>query len=448
MMSTRASKIDVDGFRQVVGNRKMALGEWGVPIRAMVAIFLILTSAYAEATPERGGQLRILLRYDDFSRNSNAVLESHLLTGLQHLDAPLLVGVIPFPGMAYPELSIAPHALQADLGPDKLALLRKSIDAGDLEIALHGFNHRPNFLINGQESEFAGLGLERQQQLLALGRTALEQAINVPVRVFVPPYNTFDGNTLRAMEQTGFTVLSAGGTPPKGGLSLAYFPGTVYPQQMRAAIEAALQHKTGTGLIVVVMHPYDFAESSVPVPAFRHLRTKVDVAKLLDSIRWAKSQPGVRFVSVSSELAERSDLSAARVISNFQLHNSIVRTHALLPGMLASPSQEKVLLPTETARAMLRKENLMAISIFVAIGMAAFASSMLLNGLPSIGQMRGVQRKLLVAMLTALIFDGLIQGFYFLKVALLLSGLVWYAGTYLRRIPTPSVRPVVSPVPS
>lgn len=407
-------------------------GRGGIIKRILIALAFLLPAAVATAAPDQRDRVRILLRYDDYTRDSSVVVEHRLLAGLEQLGAPVLVGVVPFAGVPYPELSAALPSLQANLGPEKIALLRGLSARANAEIALHGFNHRTNFTVNRQPSEFAGLGLDRQRQLLVLGRAALEQAFGSSIRVFIPPYNTFDDSTLRAMEQTGLTVLSAGLTPPIGGLSLTYVPGTVFPQQMRRAIEAALQLNSGARLIVVVMHPYDFVESDASMPAFRDLRGQIGVNALLNDIRWAKSQPSVKFVSVSSELAERGDLSAMRVVSNAQLRGSFVRSHVLLPGALASPPLNGVLLPAKEARELFWKESVFALALFAGISAAAYACSRWLNGMAAIGRMRRLQRKLLAVMLPTLAIVSLVQGLYFLKAALLVSGLGWYAGTRSR----------------
>lgn len=422
-----------DGIRYRAARDKAAVsGQGNIFQRILIAVAFVLPAAFATAAPDQRDRVRVLLRYDDYTRDSSAVVERRLLAGLERLGAPVLVGVVPFADMPYPELSAALPSLQANLGPEKLALLQELRARSNAEIALHGFSHRTNFMINRQPSEFAGLGLDRQRQLLVLGRAALEQAFGSSIRVFIPPYNTFDSTTLRAMEQTGFTVLSAGGTPPNGGLSLTYVPGTVYPQQMRRAIEAALQRDSGARLIVVVMHPYDFVESDASMPAFREHRGQIGVNALLDDIRWAKSQPSVKFVSLSSELAERCDLSATRVVFNAQLRSSVVRSHALLPGALASPPLDGALLSAKEARELFWKESVFALVLFAGISTAAYACSRWLNGMTAIGRMRGLQRRLLAVMLPTLVIVSLVQGLYFLKAVLLVSGLGWYAGTRAR----------------
>jgi len=380
------------------------------------------------AAVDPGDQVRVLLRYDDYTRDSSVPLEQKLLGELHQLGVPLLVGVVPFLYESYPAQTAVSEPMGTNLGQDKIARLRELLPAGRVEVALHGYSHRANAVIDYRDSEFAGLGLERQRQLLALGRSSLEHAFGVPVRVFTPPFNAFDDTTLSAMEQAGFEALSAGLVAPGKQSSLAYVPGTVYPQKMRGAIETALKHNSGSKLVVVVMHPYDFVESDDPVPPFRKLRDKISVNQVLEDIRWASAQPGVKFVSFSGEVADRSDLSAARLEANANLRGSWVRAHMLLPGPLASPTLDGALLSTATAREIYWKENMLALFVFAAMGLGGFAFSSWLNKSPAIGQRRGAQKKWLAGLLPTLIGFSVFQGFYFTKAVLLALGLGWYAG--------------------
>lgn len=401
-----------------------------VTLRGILGMSLLMAGLWGSAVAEPAERVRVLLRYDDYTRDSSATLERALLTELDRLRVPLLVGVVPFLEEPYPAQTAEPAAAwaQTNLGAEKIGFLRSLLPAGRIEVALHGFSHRTNFIVSGQDSEFAGLGLQRQRALLTLGRAALERTFGVPVRVFTPPFNAFDGTTLRAMEQTGFQVLSAGLVALDKPSSLAYVPGTVYPQKMRDAIETALTHKVDGKLVVVVMHPYDFAESEDEIPPFRGLRRKISVRQMLEDIRWAEAQPGVRFVSLSAELEERGELSAARIEANARLRGSWVRKHMLLPTALVSPPTDGALLPTALAQRMFWKETLLAAGVFAGLTLGAFALSRYLNALPVVGRGRGAQKKLLAGLLPTLIVVSLFQGLYFFKAALLVLGVGWYAG--------------------
>ena len=395
----------------------------------MMVVILWVCAAPSIVAAKGQSDVRVLLRYDDYTRDSPAVLEQRGLTGLESLGAPVLVGVLPFPGQPYPASTADASPLPLDLGPEKQAQLATMQARGSVEIALHGFNHQTNFTADGRPSEFAGLGLDRQRQLLVLGRTALESALAAPVRVFIPPFNTFDVTTIRAVKEAGLTVVSAGVTAAEGTDSLALVPGTVYPQKMRGVIERALRHDYGPVLLVVVMHPYDFAESGVAMPAFRGHRSQMEVDALLEDVRWARAQPGVKFVSLSGELAGGADLSPARVAANVALRQTINAVNRLLPPALAQPPVDGMLLSTEAAR-MLRWKSLGRVfGLALVTAGTAFVFSRWLNSQGVLRRTRRLQRALLAALLAAVVIMGAVNGFYFLKALLLVSGMGWLFGT-------------------
>lgn len=416
------------GVPRIAGQHR-GTGRWAGARRVLIAVTLWACVAPAFVAAKGQSDVRVLLRYDDYTRDSPAVMEQHWLTGLESLGAPVLVGVLPFPGQPYPASTADASQLPFDLGPEKQAQLATMQARGSVEIALHGFNHQSNFTVDGRPSEFAGLGLERQRQLMVLGRAALERAFPAPVRVFIPPYNTFDAITVRAAKEAGLTVLSAGVTTAEGADSLALVPGTAYPQQMRGVIERALRHDYGPVLLVVVMHPYDFTESGETMPAFRGHRRQMKVDALLEDVRWASSHPGVKFVSLSGELADGADLSPARVAANVVLRKTIDAVNRLLPPALAQPPVDGMLLSTKAARTLRWKALGWAFGLALVTAATVFVFSRWMNRQGVFRRTRRLQWALLAVLLAAVVVMGAVNGFYFLKALLLVSGVSWLFGT-------------------
>lgn len=399
------------------------------------AVLLALAACLVALPAQAATGVRLLLRYDDYSATSPMALERRLFDGLAALQAPLLVAVVPFPGEVYPPADGAPHVRPVRLAAEKEALLREHVAAGRVEVALHGFNHQSNSVVDGRPSEFAGLSLERQRQLLALGKAGLEQALGLPVRTFTPPYNTFDATTVRALRETGFTVLSAGVTPAENAGRLALVPGTVYPQGLKETVQRALRSQLGEVLIVVVMHPYDFAGSGADMPAFRkRYRDPMSVEAFLQDVAWARAQPGARFVSAAEELARGADLSAGRVDANVALRNVHDSLGRLLPAFLQPPQLDGLLLGTGEARrlrwALYARAGLVAIALFA----AAYLASRRLARARWFARTVRVQRVALAAAVPAVLVLGVVQGFYFLKLVALLAATGWWLG--IRRVAT------------
>jgi hypothetical protein len=406
-------------------------GCWSMPRHSARGLLLALAALLVPpscAAADTGPGVRVLLRYDDYTKTSSFVLEQQLFRGLSRMSVPVLIGAVPFPGAPYPDISATSVGKKADLGPEKVALLRELAAKGHAEVALHGYSHRNNAAAGQRNSEFAGLPLEQQRQLLTLGKTAFEAALDLPVRTFIPPFNAYDDSTVLALERTGFAILSADVRRAQANAAIAFVPGTIYPQKMKQAIRNALREKSGNSLVVVVMHNYDFVGDEQPVPSFRKGAVKIDASTLLEAVRWAKQQPGLTFVSVDDLLRAGEDLSGARVASNRSLHDSLTRVHALLPASLESPSSDGVMLTTSRADALKRHEYLLGLGIYAALFFLTYALSRHLQRGTHLGSHRNVQQRLLLAGGASLALFGYVHGFYLSEAMLLASLAGWYTG--------------------
>lgn len=224
------------------------------------------------------------LRYDDFSSVSSIELERQFLALCAQYDAPCTFGVVP----NYHLPSAKPTENMGTLNHEKKELLRQGIAQGIVEVALHGFNHQS---IGGKtKSEFHGLSLEAQNKLIAQGKSILEGAVG-PIQTFIPPWNSYDQNTLSALKANGFKVLSAAsnGLPDKDD-QLILIPATCLIEDLKMAVEKALQlsklYPLCRPMVVGYFHPYDFIENNPQRGRF----TLGDFEKIL---RWLRTHPEV-----------------------------------------------------------------------------------------------------------------------------------------------------------
>lgn len=88
-------------------------------------LLLILTGVPCQAAKTDG--LQVLFRYDDYSRFSNSKFEQRLFDTVGTMEITLLVGVIPFSGKSYPNGDNPFTELKAELGEEKVALLKKYV---------------------------------------------------------------------------------------------------------------------------------------------------------------------------------------------------------------------------------------------------------------------------------------------------------------------------------
>jgi predicted deacetylase len=199
-------------------------------------------------------EITVGLRYDDFSASSPTDLEKRILEALARRNLPVTFGVIP-------EVGIGGVTLPLPAG--KRDMLTSGMRAGLLEIALHGHSHRA--LYADDPSEFAGLSLILQENILIKAKRELERAIGARVHVFIPPWNSYDANTLSAMDGAGLGVLSAEalGTV-SAGASLRFVPATCLLPDLQSSVERArvlMENRSGEAvLIVAYFHSFEFKE--------------------------------------------------------------------------------------------------------------------------------------------------------------------------------------------
>lgn len=180
---------------------------------------------------------------------------------------------------ALPLLGVVPdnrdRTLETGNGMTKQAFLermRELKDAGAV-FAVHGRYHlyttkRGGLFPLNRKSEFAGLPREKQKQMLAEGREALQKD-GMDTDIFMAPSHSYDGATLKALRETGFRYVTDGfGKSPYIREGLVFLP-----VAMRR--DAAL-HSTAPGTVTVVVHTNTLSESD-----FRYYERAMEEAALI-----------------------------------------------------------------------------------------------------------------------------------------------------------------------
>jgi peptidoglycan/xylan/chitin deacetylase (PgdA/CDA1 family) len=192
---------------------------------------------------------------------------------------------------------------------EKLSILNRSIEDGSVDPALHGYSHKGVTRI-GSYSEFAGKSYEEQRTLLLSGRSTLEAATERRISTFVPPYNTYDRTTLRALDDLRFDAISANlSGPADEGFPLKFLPATADLKSVRQGIDAARRMRHLRAIIVVMLHEFDFTEVNSQTGM-------CSLKEFEDLLRWLKQQEDVQVLSVRQTLETTHDLSVKRYISN------------------------------------------------------------------------------------------------------------------------------------
>jgi peptidoglycan/xylan/chitin deacetylase (PgdA/CDA1 family) len=150
------------------------------------------------------------------------------------------------------------------------ALLRSELSNKNIEIALHGYNHLKNNV--SKDSEWIGLTGKEQDERISKALKILKDALDTTdIATFIPPWNSFDLNTLATLKSHRFNYLSgdvgvvkgrAFGTrsdSQKNYYDISMVPSTCSLSELESVINIAKSSGEGS-IIVVTMHPYDFVE--------------------------------------------------------------------------------------------------------------------------------------------------------------------------------------------
>ena len=176
-------------------------------------------------------------------------------------DAKISLAVIPNVISGSPMYSPAnPAFLRLSSSPEELALLKDIAKRPEIELTLHAWTHEPLIIHEGRGSEFGGLPFEEQYSRLSKGKEELEQALGIPIDIFVPPFNNHDQVTLQAMKDLGFIAISSQARKSDHVEGLGYVPSTTSIKEIKNAISEA-SHSQQHCFIVALFHGYDFMES-------------------------------------------------------------------------------------------------------------------------------------------------------------------------------------------
>ena len=273
-----------------------------IKVSLLTILFISFLALAACSTPPTSSQtINIVFRYDDYSAISNTAFSNQLVDLFRGNNAPITFAVIP---MTETENPLHLPEIRSDevlpLTPENAALLQAGINDGVLEIAMHGFSHQNN---NGaRSSEFTNVAYKKQLADLTRGKAHLESTIGAQVKIFVPPWNTYDLTTLQVLDQLGFTIVSANRSGIKSDQAeFSYIPYTCNITDVKEGVRAARETGKPEVLLVVLFHEYDFKDVSGR-DGIISLKT---FAKLLN---WLEEQPDIRIITLEEAAAGQFEL--------------------------------------------------------------------------------------------------------------------------------------------
>lgn len=243
-----------------------------------LALFMIF---FDNAFSKSDQKCKVVFRFDDYQLKSIPFYDS-LLIVFEKNRIPLCLGIIPFDKNG---------SFYNDLNQEQLDDFKTRIRNNEIEIALHGYNHKDNdlqkvsFLKNVSMSEFSGLSYSAQYTKLKLAKESIDSLLDIDVNVFIPPFNTYDENTLKALESLKFEIISANIDGSSNSDKISFIPFTL--NDLNELQKVIIMHQNDQITIVVMMHSYSFKEIS----NYTGDNTKRIEFKQLDSLlNWIKGQ--------------------------------------------------------------------------------------------------------------------------------------------------------------
>lgn len=258
-----------------------------------------------------GKRINIVFRLDDYSARSSLDMELKVIDLFRKNKASITFGVIPC--LCARDVYDPTPQESLCLGETKGEVLKAAAAEGVVEIALHGYAHQTNNV--KRHTEFAGLDYRRQVEKIAAGRALLEKLTGAKITTFIPPWNQYDGDTLRALEELGFANISASLSQEViAGSRLRFLPETCDLLRLRRAFSAAKKSLMSQPVIAVAFHLFEILEVDKE-------RGRISFGELSELVNWLGQAADVRLMSVDKAAIVIRDFGAERFLLNRRLRS-------------------------------------------------------------------------------------------------------------------------------
>ena len=249
--------------------------------------------------------IKVAFRFDDPSLTSNHDLESRVIDISSRFSIKINFAVIPYKSIK--------GQLQS-FSREKARHLVESYTDDLIEISQHGYAH-VNVDSTDDPSEFFGVPAGQQLEMIHGGKKVLDNLFSTKNRGFVPPWNSFDHNTLRIIETNDFLFLSAGWKIPESVPShIPLLPRTCHIHTLIETIEHNQSYQRLEPIFIVVLHHYDFFESG----SNQSVLKIEEFTKILEGL---SKMEDVKFTSLNEIASEISGQQTQQGISDYNNWN-------------------------------------------------------------------------------------------------------------------------------
>lgn len=223
--------------------------------------------------------ITVAFRLDDPSEISDHQLEKRIIGLFNKYDASITFAVIPFHFRNNKHHALSVNSIKHIIEAEKYEIV---------EVAQHGYAHIHNtYNTSNNNSEFVSLPYNLQKEKIINGKNLLDEIFQHEIKGFVPPFNSFDENTLKILTEQGFSYLSAGWDVPEPIVSnISIIPRTCSLKNANQTLKKAKILEKFSPKIVIVLHHDDFeeyfnADNSPDHPSFTNLTRLELLLKLI-----------------------------------------------------------------------------------------------------------------------------------------------------------------------
>jgi predicted deacetylase len=283
----------------------------------LAALFCIIIFLFSfVGLPSKEKKISVVFRYDDYSSVSSTKVEKGIIDIFRRNRLTCTFGVIPF--VCSGSVHETGPQDEIPLLPEKIALLKEGVRSGAVDVALHGYSHQTTRSKAMGYTEFNGVSYENQLRKIVEGKNFLDKNIGIEMTTFIPPWNSYDLNTIACLEKSGFQTISGDFTGETiASSSLKFAPSTSAIHKARRAIQLARWNRSNIEqLIIVLFHDYDFKEVNPE-------EGRVTLKEVEDLVSWAAFQSDIRIESIGHLVEKETDLSASQYLTYQEFHKIV-----------------------------------------------------------------------------------------------------------------------------
>lgn len=250
--------------------------------------------------------ISVFFRYDDFAATSPFDLEKRIADVFGSEELSFTVGVIPY--VTKGDIHDPKNLGNAELPFEKVDFINNMVKSHVIDPSLHGYEHK-NYRSGTPYSEFRGLNYHLQYHKLLRGAELFEQQFGSWPQSFIPPWNSYDQNTLKVLESIKIKNISANRHGDANNSKLTYLPVTVSFVDLPAALRCAQYLSCENIVVGVLLHSYDFIESG-------DNRSCISINDFQKVVKGVQETPNVSIFSADQILRQKYDLNGYRCRAN------------------------------------------------------------------------------------------------------------------------------------